>query len=117
MVKDGQVMLEYNFIIFVTELLERAMERESFIIFILMINHVSWCFPVDFYENRTFLLGFWSLGFYNPAAQVDVFATGAVWCQLAAGSRAMSFFRTWGPGNMEKICVFIVLGILLDDAG
>jgi len=33
MVKDGQVMLEYNFIIFVTELLERAMERESFIIF------------------------------------------------------------------------------------
>ena len=25
--------------------------------------------------------------------EVDVFAAGALWCQLAAGSKIMSFFR------------------------
>ena len=32
------------------------------------------------------------------ATQVDAFAVGTVWCQLAAGSKPMSFFRTAGGG-------------------
>ena len=35
---------------------------------------------------------------FNLATQVDAFAVGTVWCQLAAGSKPMSFFRMgwWG---------------------
>lgn len=35
--------------------------------------------------------------------EVDVFATGAVWCQLAAGSRAMSFFRIKRATTIEDL--------------
>ena len=109
MVNDDQLMLEYNFIICVTELLERAMERESFII--LNDESCFLMFPCGFLPNSDVSAGFLTPGIPQPfCAQVDVFATGAVWCQLAAGSRAMSFFRTWGPGNMEKIGVFYCFG-------